>query len=336
MPQTLANSLRLYALGKRDLLSQADCYWRGLHVERDENLALELCQEAAHLQQPGASFRLAQYYQHMNQYDQALEYYYQAYQEGNLLAKAAVQSLLPLKKVEANAKVYLARILEQEKKWSEAQELYQQAIGLGFTAALYYLANLLREDRYEEQAPGATLVIAKNNDEALSFYKEAAALGNLEALMALRKEASSNAKAALFAAQIYELTTFDSALDAMHFYNLASDLGNFSASFRLAQIYETGQLGIASNLATAVNYYFLTIRQGSQEGLPSLLACIRESKEAELEFKLAEFYEQFFHDKLSALVWYKQSFDHDYRTALKSIEDIAVTGAHWAYQAACL
>ena len=94
MPKTVSNQISLYLKGKRNALQQAECYYRGLYVERDIAVAEELYRQAARENLPGAHFRLGLFYHHQAGRDEAAaKAYFNAFLDGELRAKIALLEL---------------------------------------------------------------------------------------------------------------------------------------------------------------------------------------------------------------------------------------------------
>jgi len=336
MPSILPDKMLLNLCGFHSEMSQAECYRRGLYVERDEAMALRLYTEAASKGVPGAHFKIALIHHHRKPCEsvQAREAYLKAAFEGDLSAKTALQELLLLANPEDSGFItfYIARAFEHEGNWLKAQEWYIKA---GTVEAIYSLGALYHRDRLSRV--DGSIVIAKNKAEELRWYKQAAAFGHEAALLALKAEVDAKALASLYLAQLHELGVKGCPTSqAIVHYKEASALANADASFRLAQIAERGELGALPNRVTAFESYLLAVKQGHLDALTEALRLAEISQDKSLDYQLAEFYQNFIKNKVLSLRWYKNAIDKGNQVAVERLNEISKVDPEMAYAAAKL
>lgn len=331
MPYTVSDRIRLFFNGKRDDLSQGDCYLHGLYVAKDVNTALMLYERAAMVGNASAHFRIGLIYHHRRGgADRAAQAYFDAFSlDGNLLVKAALSELAVAGNV--LARFYLGHVFESLRDWEKAKGNYELAVAGGSTPAFYYLGRLYHEDRSLATDP-SRIVINKNVSEELRYYKEAFIRGSIEALTALEHAAVINADAAFHLATAYKVCGRDSENKALSYFLRAKDLGHVEAAYCLGQLYEMGSASAGVvDLVKACEFYLLAAQKGNAASLAKLteLAVIRDN--AELFYQLAAVYFSVFANKLEALKWYKISADKGYEKSSARLFEISKGDAEFAY-----
>jgi len=257
MPQTFSNRMRLWWRGKRNELQQADCYFRGEFVARDPDLAEELYREALRKNLPGTQFKLGLFYHGQRGREHlAAEAYFNAFLEGDLRAKSALEMLADLPQ-NFVSHFYLAQLLERKNDWNLAREHYQIAAEGGHVLAMYHLGELHQEGRFHNEIS----LIPQDLRQALTWYKNAAQAGYEPALQKL--SASREPLAFLYLAQVQETQGKNS--DALRNYRQAFQSNDKEATFRLGEIYERGELGVQQNLSESLNFYLRSRQLGSSE-----------------------------------------------------------------------
>src|SRR3990167_8063532 len=256
MPRTFKNEMILFFHGFTDDYRKGECYEQGLHFTKDIHAALDCYREAAKRAHINAYLKLGQLYENMQHesshheqkqdeqnaskyVDQALRAYLDAALQGNVEGKNHLLRLAHLDN--STAEYYCGALAQHEKNWITAQEWYLKAAAKNHAVAMYVLGCLYEQNRLSADSQ---IVIAKNLDTELQWYRKAAAHYSAHALDTLMRQASVEAKAALHLAQMYELGEGISKnlSRAIEFYHRASDLGDADAAFRLAQCYEAGNI----------------------------------------------------------------------------------------------
>jgi TPR repeat protein len=94
MPITAFDQFKLFCSGRFDDLSQAECYFNGVIVARDLEVALVLYKKAANNGLKGAYYKIGLIYQQQAGREQeSAEAYYRAVLEGDLLAEGGLKDL---------------------------------------------------------------------------------------------------------------------------------------------------------------------------------------------------------------------------------------------------
>lgn len=273
-------------------LEQAESYSRGKDVKRDLVAAEALYKQAIQEKLPGAHFRMGLFYHRQSGRDaEAAEAYFNAFMEGGLQAKAALEELALLPS--ATAHFYLGRIFETTQEPAKAEQAYLMASEGGSVLALFHLAKCYEAD-------------PKRAFDALQYYQGAWLKGYEPALLVLQEQAKTNAMAALFLARGYEIQTNNER--ALHYYKQASRLGNVEAAFRLGEL--EGKL----------EHYVLAAQRGHR-GAVDILQRRAQAGEAEAQYLLGA---RYYHPKnqlKEAALWCMRAAEQRHSPALRFLNE---------------
>ncbi len=335
MPDTMANQFRLLWAGQFQLLSQADCYARGLHVERDDVVALAFYQEALRRRLPNAHFKLATFLRARPELPgsmaQACAAYFEAFLAGNRDAKVALEELAGAH--QGVGQYFWGRVAEHEERWLEAEACYKAAADNGYVLASFQRAKLYSTDHL---APGsADIVMARDLNQELLLYKYAAALGCREGLSALEAMVEVDVQVPLYLGQLYELSLYRSYEKSVEYYKKSSIKGLGLASIRLGVIFEGGLLGSSSDMLVVFDYYERALVQGHEEALELLIKLVERTRNSQLQYKLALVYLQIVKNLTQAALYFKQAINQGCAEARPHAERVAALDANFSYILAC-
>lgn len=335
MPYTANNRLILFFHGVVTTLAQADCFLQGLYVERDLETALMLYNQAVADGVTSAHFKLGLFHQHYGNPDLAGRHYYNAFLNGYLHARDALEELLGTHPLLVSAKFYLACIFEREESWSEAVSLFRALATVEKHPEAMFRLGILHQ-RERRSKVDSSVVIPKDALQKLNWYKQAALLEFSEAISALRSEPHLKGMAFLYLAEVYETGARPNPAEALECYLRAAAFGNLDASYRLAGLNERGELSLPVNKKEAFDYYLIAARHAHPEALNDLERLVRSTEDSSLEFRLAIHYHDFLDNKVLGRYWFKKAADRKNAEALNALEENSTLNAEFAYAIAQL
>lgn len=236
----------------------ADCYREGYGVDKDYVKAVEYYNQAAAQGDLDAVYWLGEAYLEGCGVDvddtKAIEYFRLGAEQGDADCQCELG-------------ICCANSTGVQKDLQQAVYWYQEAANQQNINAMYYLAECY------ENGWGKT----KDTAQAVNWYKQAADLGNVDA----------QCKVAVFC--LRNDATYD---EAVHYFSMAAEQGDFEATNWLGRCYEEGW-GVAINNEQAVKYYILAAEQGYAVAQCNLANCYISGRGIEKNpEKAAEFYEK--------------------------------------------
>lgn len=227
-----------------------------------------------------------------------------------------------------------------EKNLQKAIAYYAVAIRYGHRKAEERIATLAERGNADAQYVYAyDYFHSKRQDvtQAAIWCMQASEQGHELALKYLRESVFSAELNSLIATRYEQgrMVAFN-ITRAIEFYNKASNLKNDAAAFRLAELCETGALGVLVNKKLAFKYYLVAARKVRKDCLEPLERLADELESSECDYQLAELFFNVFHDKTRTLKWCKKSADRGYIKAQHVMRTISNMDPEFAYAAAQL
>lgn len=341
MPRTLKNEMILFFRGFTNDLRKGECYEQGLHVEKDIDAALD-CYLQASRQDSGQGLqgymRLGQLYEEKQDLAQALEAYLTAARRWEFVG--AKENLLRLGNTgDPLAEYYCGVLFELEQNWQEAEKWYQKATDKQFALAMYVRGQLYEKDRLSKDR---RVMIKKDIEKALYWYYQAAINFSKHGLDALVTRASTDAQASLYLAKMYAFgpNIVKNISRAFDYYQQAYRLGNVEAAFRVGQFFEygviptrEGEAEIFQNLQKACECYLFGAQGNDDASLAALERLVVQLGNADLEYKLAEIYQNNFKRSL-AIKWYVKAATKEHFGAASRLQQLSTTNSDYAYEVA--
>lgn len=193
----------------------AECYKRGLGVEKNTNEYLKHLKIAAEKGYSLAQIELGKYYIDSEEDEKSASYWFEkAYNSANK------DAIIPL------ANIYMGRVVNNPKK---AFDLFTEAMNNGDIEGKFAIARFYAEGE----------VVSRDISKASSLLKECAEENHAESQYRL--------------AQYYE--NKKEMENAIFWYKKSAELGNKSAIREMAQFYEKGENGLPKDIQKAKEYY---------------------------------------------------------------------------------